>query len=170
MRKVFAVVLSVALIVAAMPVPAGAAVRGKQAVQSQGGSVQGTARNAQQQPLANVTVQLRNVQTGQIAATGTTSAAGQFSFTNIPAGSYIVEVVDSRGAIVAATAPFAVNAGQVAAVTVTGSAAGALAGGAGGGLFGMGTTGTIVLVAGAAGAIGIGIAIKKHNEDKSPKK
>lgn len=162
MRRLLPIAL-LALIVAVVPVPVGAAARAQQP-----GSIQGLARNAQQQPLANETVQIRNVATGQLAATGTTDASGGFNFTGLPAGSYVVEVVLKKcSKIVAASAPVGVTAGTVATATVTASAAdcaAAVAAGTGG-LFGMGTTGTVLGIAGAAAAVGItAMVVTKDNK------
>ena len=147
MRKLFALVLSAAMIFGAVPIGAAGAAR-----QGQTGTIEGTARDAQQQPLANYTVQLRNVQTGQLVSTGTTSQAGQFTFTSIPPGSYVVEIVNAAGEIIGTTAPIAVAAGTVATVTVMASAAGAMAaaGGAGFGIFGLGTAASAALIGGVA--------------------
>lgn len=155
MRKVFALLVSVAMIVAA--VPAGAAVR-----QDAPGGVQGTARDAQQQALSNHTVQIRNVQTGQLAASGTTNAAGQFTFSGLTPGSYVVEVVNAAGEIIGTTAPFSVAAGTMATVAVTASAAGALAaaGGAGFGIFGLGTAASAAIIGGVAVGVTAGVVMK----------
>lgn len=158
MRRLFALVLTAALIAAAIPAPIHAAAR------QQPGSLQGIARNAQQQPLGNMKVQIRNVATGQLAGTGTTNAAGQFSFAGLNPGDYVVEVVNAAGQIVATAAPVSVAAGTVATVTVTASAA-APAAAAAGGLFGLGTAGTVLGIAGAAAAIGItAMVVTKDNK------
>lgn len=149
MRGALALLIG-ATVVAAFPAATLAAPVGAQ--QQATGSIQGTARSAQQQTLANHTVQIRNVQTGQLVASGTTDAAGQFTFAGLQPGSYVVEIVNASGAIIGTTAPIAVAAGTMAAVTVTASAAGALAaaGGAGFSLFGLGTAASAAIIGGVA--------------------
>lgn len=149
MRGVPAVVLSAALLLTAFPAATAAEREGRQ----QGtGSIQGTARGAQQQTLANHTVQIRNVQTGQLAGTGTTNGAGEFMVSGLQPGNYVVEIVNAAGEIVGTSAPISVAVGTVATVTVTASAAGALAAasGAGFGIFGFGTAASAAIIGGVA--------------------
>jgi hypothetical protein len=152
MRKAFCVLMIVGLI--APVVPAG----GQEAT----GGVQGTARDAQQQTLANYTVQVRNVQTGDLVGSGTTNASGQFTFSGLTPGSYVVEIVNAAGEIIGTTAPIAVAAGTMASVTVTASAAGALAaaGGGGFGIFGLGTAASAAIIGGVAVGVTAGIAMR----------
>jgi hypothetical protein len=163
MRKILSVVTVVAMVGSALPVSLGAAVR-----QDATGGVQGTARSAQQQPLAGHTVQIRNVQSGQLAATGTTDASGQFQFAGLAPGSYVVEIVNASGAIIGTTAPIAVAAGSTATVSVTASAAGALAAsqGAGFSIFGLGTAASAAIIGGVAVGITAGVIAVK--DDASP--
>jgi hypothetical protein len=83
-------------------------------------------------PLPNITVRLRNVETGQISATTTTNAAGEFSFGSLPAGNFVVETVAPDLVTVLGTTPtIALTAGAMAAtgITVSTSAAAAAAAG-----------------------------------------
>ena len=162
MRRLSAVVLSVAMIVAAIPAPAAAAARAQQP-----GGIQGIARDAQQQPLGNVTVQIRNVATGQLSATGTTNAAGQFVFSGLTPGNYVVEVVNAAGQIIGTSAPLTVAAGAIATVTVTASAAAAAAAAAGGfSLFGLGTAASAAII--GAAAVGITVGVVQATKTASP--
>jgi hypothetical protein len=69
-------------------------------------------------PVANATVRARSLVTGQIAGSSSTDSAGQFAII-VHSGSYILEVVDTAGQIIA-TSPFiAAAAGNVAATTLT---------------------------------------------------
>lgn len=150
MRKVFAVVL-IAVMAGGVPVVAAAKAAAPQAAT---GGVQGTARDAQQQPLTHHTVQVRNVATGQLVGTATTSASGEFTFSGLPAGNYVIEVVNAAGQIVGTSTPIAVSGGAVSTVTVASSATGALAGnGAGFRLFGLNTVGTLAVLGGAAAGV-----------------
>lgn len=155
MRKTLATFLSVTMVLGALPVAAAAR-------QQQTGGVQGVARDAQQKTLSNHTVQLRNVQTGQLVGTGKTDAAGQFTFASLPPGSYMVEIVNAAGEIIGASAPIAVAAGTTASITVTASAAGALAAskGAGFGIFGLGTAASAAIIGGAAVGVTAAIAMR----------
>ena len=134
--------------------------------QAQSGTIRGTARESDGDALDNETVRLRNVSTGQITATSTTTGNGSFTFANVPPGSYVVEVVDSTGRVIAASSALSLAAGATTTITVT-SAAGAAAAAAagGGGLFGLGVAGTVIAVAAVAG---IAIAIAAARGDSSP--
>jgi hypothetical protein len=160
MRRLIAlaVALSVSSLYAPLITAAGAA---------QGGaSIAGTATSSTGQTVANVTVQLRNLATGQLAGTTTSSATGGFSFAGLPAGNFSVEVVNAAGQIIGSSASIAVTAGAtITGVTVTASAAlgaaagaGAAAAGAaaagGGAAAGISTAVIITSVAAAAGVVG----------------
>ncbi len=169
MRSRFtAIVLSVT-VGAALPTAAWGSDKGTRQEPPVTGSVQGLARNAQQQTLANHTVQIRNVQTGQLVGSGTTNQAGVFSFAGLQPGNYVVEIVNAAAEIVGATAPIPVAAGAVAAVTVTASAAGALAaaGGAGFGIFGLGTAASAAVIGGVAVGITAGVVATTNNASPS---
>lgn len=148
MRKAFAIVISGALVAAAVPILVGAS--GPAAAS---GGIQVEARDAQHRPASNLTVQIRNVSTGQLAATGTTNAAGQFVFVDLTPATYVVEVVNAAGKIAAATAPVAVTAGRTSTVTVTTPPADDAKAAAGGGLFS--SKAGVIGVASAAAAVGI---------------
>ncbi len=165
MRKILSALTCLAVAVSAIPVGAARVVPR----QDQTGGVQGVARNAQQQTLANHTVQIRNVQTGQLAGTGTTSASGQFTFTGLNPGNYVVEIVNAAGQIVGATAPISVAAGTMATVAVTASAAGALAaaGGAGFGIFGLGSAASAAIIGGVAVGLTAGVVATTNNASPS---
>ncbi|MGE5814805.1 MAG: carboxypeptidase-like regulatory domain-containing protein, partial [Acidobacteriota bacterium] len=145
--KVFAVVL-IAVMAGGIPAVAAA----KASAESMTGGAQGTARDAQQQPLARHTVQVRNVSTGQLTATETTSASGEFTFSGLPEGTYVIEAVSPAGQILGTSTPFAVEKNKMALVPLMSSASGAMAasGGAGFQLFGMNTAGSLAVLGGAA--------------------
>jgi len=159
MRKALAFILAAAL--AVWPIAAHAA-------QAPVGGVQGTAQNAAQQPLGNVTVQLRNVQTGQIVGSTTANAAGQFSFAGISPGNFLIEIVDTAGNVLG-TATVTVTVGAVTTVGVTATALGAaaLAAGTAGGLAGL-LTGTSLLAVTAATITGFSLAIVATRPQASP--
>jgi hypothetical protein len=63
-------------------------------------------------------VRLRNLTSGRIEGSKHSDAAGQFTFDNVLRGSYIVEVVDRAGSIVAVGRTFAVTPGETATTIV----------------------------------------------------
>jgi Carboxypeptidase regulatory-like domain len=122
-----------------------------------GASLSGTATSSSGQTVANATVRLRNLATGQLAGTTTSNAAGAFGFTGLQAGNYVVEVVNAAGQIIGTSASIGVAAGAtITGVTVTASAAmiGGAAGAAGVPAGGISTAVVITSVAVAAGVAG----------------
>lgn len=77
-------------------------------------AVTGYLWTANNSPISNATVQLRNTVTGQIELSTKTNVAGEFLFTDMKGGSYVIEYVTSAGEATATTA--ASNAGGVIAV------------------------------------------------------
>jgi len=127
-------------------------------------SVAGTARSAAGQAMANSTVQLRNLMTGQLAGTTTSSASGAFTFAGLPPGRYAVEVLNATNQIIGTSAALDVAAGAaISGVGVAAGAAGAAGGGAGGGL----STGVIIGITAAAIGAGVGIYAVAR-DDASP--
>ena len=115
MRRLLAVV--VAFTLSAAPLLQAAA--GAQAT----ASVAGMARSSAGQPMANSTVQLRNLTTGQLVGTTKSSASGAFNFAALPAGRYAVEVLNATGQIIGTSAALDVAVG--AAISGVAVAAGA---------------------------------------------
>lgn len=169
MKKLFASILCLTLAFGLAPIELVAAGR------LQAGQIGGTAV-VEGKPLPNVSVRLRNVDTGQLVGNTTTNAQGQFSFANLPAGNFVVETVGPNGTILGTSATVALTPGAMiaGAVTVSTTSAvaaaagvgGAAAGGgaaatggaaAGGGFFGT-TAGIITLGAIGAAAVGVTIA------------
>ncbi len=74
------------------------------------GGLEGIAKDAQQQNLPGVRVQVRNAN-GQLVATGTTNSTGSFAFTGMPPGTYTIELLDAAGNIVGTSAVVTVTAG-----------------------------------------------------------
>jgi len=162
MKRLLALALVVALVTLGVPTSTFAGPR----VNS---SVAGIAKDMTGSPLANTTVRLRNVLTGQLAGTTRTSIAGAFLFENLKSGNYIVETLDAAGRIVAASSSVDLAPGaSMTGVAVTAPAAPKKAGAAaGGGSFFTSTTGIILLAAIGAGVVaGIVVATR----DSSPSK
>src|SRR3989442_561286 len=128
MKRVLVVAVAIAMMVSALPVSAA----GRPVGQAQAtGAIQGTATSSTGQTLPNFTVQLRNIQTGQLAGSTTSNAAGSFSFTGLTPANYVVEVVNQAGTIVGSSSAVAVTAGATVTVTVSTTAAAAIAGAGG---------------------------------------
>jgi hypothetical protein len=90
MRKSFAAVLVTILVVpGSMPVFA----------QGQG-AVNGVAPECDKAPLPNYRVHVRNANTGELTGSTTSNQAGQFSFSGLQPGNYVVEIVDAAGKVV----------------------------------------------------------------------
>lgn len=126
----------------------------------QTGSIQGNAKDDNDKALTGVKVQLRNVDTGALAGTTTSGANGAFSFTGLNPGNYIIEIVDSAGRIIGASASMSVAAGAaITGVTVAATAAGAVAAAAAAGGLGafFTTTGGILVLAGVGAGITAGV-------------
>lgn len=95
-------------------------------------SLSGTASSASGRSLADSVVQLRNVTTGQLAATTTCNAAGQFSFVSLSPGTYAVEVLNTSGQLVGVSQAVAISAGNtIAGIGVTAASPEVAAAGAG---------------------------------------
>jgi hypothetical protein len=77
-----------------------------------GTRVVGSAWNPDNEPLAGANVRLRSVSSGRVVATTTTNPSGEFSFTGIGPDSYVTELVDERGDVVAVGDAFALDSGQ----------------------------------------------------------
>ena len=164
MKRVLALVLVVALVSIGLPTASFAGPR----VSS---SVAGIAKDTTGRPLANTTVRMRNVVTGQIAGTARTSLSGAFAFENLTSGNYIVETVNAAGRVVATSSSLDLAPGAtVTGVAVTAPAdvtaqAGAAA--AAGGSFWASTGGIVLLAAIGAGVVaGVWVA----TDDDSPSK
>jgi hypothetical protein len=120
------------------------------------GAMNGVAQGMDKTPLRNYTVQVRNVQTGQLAGSTTSSQAGEFAFAGLQPGSYAVEIVDVAGKVVGLSSSVTVTAGATVTVAVSASAVGAITAAAGGGfsLLGLGPLASVA-VAGAASAAAV---------------
>jgi len=132
--------------------------------QAEAASVAGTATSSTGETLINATVQLRDLATGTVSSTTTSSSTGAFSFAAVNPGNYVVEVLNAAGQVVGTSASVSVAAGAVVTgVTVTATAAAVAASAAAAGV------GTIVAVTTAAAAAGVvGIAAGTGQEAASP--
>ena len=160
MRRFVAAALALAITFAAAPLFASAARAPRAGGQPQLASIAGNATASTGQTLANVTVQLRDLVTGQLVGTTTSSATGGFTFVGVQAGTYAAEVVSAAGQIIGTSASIVATAGAtITGVTVSASAAlvGAAAGA--GAAAGSGAAGAGAAAAGAGAAVGATTAI-----------
>ena len=166
MRRFVAIALSTALILQMVPLMAAPETRRKQAgTQTPApttGTIKGCARDSSGRTLPKHTVQLRNLKTGELAATGTTDDDGCVAFVDLPASNYVLEIVNPAGGIIGISAPFAVAAGATVSVTVSATAAAALASGAAAG-GGVSTALIITTIAAAAGIAGVVVGVRKNS-------
>ena len=152
MRRVIAVFLVSLLAIANVPLTVAAA--------AGNATITGVARTTAGQVLSGHTVRLRSVRTGDLVATTVPSAAGDFTFGRLDAGSYVVEVVDASGRIVGVSSITTVTDGSTASVSLT-VASTTRVGGA------ISTTLLVVLLAGGAAAV-TGIVMAATGDEASP--
>jgi hypothetical protein len=82
------------------------------------GAVVGSVVDARDKGVSEAPVRLRNLASGKVDGTGRSNAAGQFAFERVVGGSYIVEVVDRAGNVVAVGHTFVVLPGETVATIV----------------------------------------------------
>lgn len=131
------------------------------------GRVSGVARDEKNRALPFFRIRLRNTDTGQQVSETKSDKNGQFVFTGLNPGTYVVEIVDATGHVLGTATVHLSTTMVVSGVTVTATAAAtaaAAAGGAvgaaaaGGGFFS--STGGIVLLASAGLGFGALIVVK----------
>jgi hypothetical protein len=92
--------------------------RGSTARPARSTAIQGTAWNADSTPIPAARLRLRNATTGRIVAETVANGTGQFTFTNIEQGTYIVELVNESGKVLAVGDAFMVESGETVATFV----------------------------------------------------
>jgi hypothetical protein len=95
-----------------------AAIQAHEAAATREASVVGSAWNADSTGIAGARLRLRNVATGKIVAATRANDAGQFRFPGVADGSYVIELVDEGGKILALGHVFAVSHGETVATFV----------------------------------------------------
>jgi hypothetical protein len=158
MRKFLSMMLVTAMATATVPLGAGAS-------KSDAASLTGTAYNSSLRPLPNANVQIRSLTTGSRVDSTVSDQAGNFSFSRLEPGTYVVELVNASGYLIGISAPVSVGPSAVATVAVRQDADGALASGQGSGfsLFGLGPV-TSLAVLGAAGAASVTAVVSTRPE------
>jgi hypothetical protein len=169
MRRIVAIALSSSLLLQAAPLLAAPSLHGTRAATAQApvssGTINGTAQSAAGQKLASYKVQLRNLDSGQLAGTTTSDAAGSFSFASLTPGNYVIEVVDPAGVIVGSSASIPVAAGAAVSVTVSATAAAATTA-SGTSSRHVSSAVVITSIAAAAGIAGV-VAVVRNNASPS---
>lgn len=74
--------------------------------------------SADNTPIANATLRLRNVLSGRAEAMTTSDGGGEFTFTDVEGGTYVVEYVDGNGKVIAVGHTFSVAPGETVATFV----------------------------------------------------
>jgi hypothetical protein len=81
-------------------------------------SVRGVVWNADNTPLPNAKVRLRNLHTGRVDAAATANENGQFTFDSLEGGSYVIELVGDDGKVIALGQSFRIEPGETIATFV----------------------------------------------------
>lgn len=82
-------------------------------------AISGTVVTSAGQPLPATVVRVRNLLTGRIAGTTSTTGGGQFALAGLDAGRYVLEAVDAAGQIVGTSSFIFAAPGTTVAATVT---------------------------------------------------
>ena len=153
MRRILSLTLSFAMI---LSVPTGSAAGAPV------GQVSGLAMSQTGQYLGGQVARVRSLDIGHVAGIMTTASSGEFSFTGLNAGSYVVELV-SNGYVVGTSAPVVLSDRDMTAegVTATAASAGQAQAGILAGSFWTSTAGIITVAAISAGIITAIIVAKK---------
>jgi len=81
-------------------------------------SILGVAWNADNSPVTNARLRLRNVVTGRVEATAVANDVGRFTFENIEGGTYVVELVHESGKVMTVGHVFTIAPGETVATFV----------------------------------------------------
>jgi Carboxypeptidase regulatory-like domain len=73
---------------------------------------------ADSSPIPNATLRLRNVVTGRVERSVTSGEEGEFAFSDIEGGTYVVEYVDSGGRVLAVGGIFSIAPGETVSTFV----------------------------------------------------
>jgi hypothetical protein len=82
------------------------------------GAISGTVVNGNDKPVAAARLRLRDLETGRILMTTRGDEEGRFLFTGVPAGAYVVELVDEGSQVQGVTQSFGVTPGETARVVL----------------------------------------------------
>jgi len=169
-RLITSIAIALMIVPGVQPVLVAGAQDVAQSVPPTGSTVSGTALRTDFKPLPAATVRLRQFDgKGAVLASAGTGPSGEFAFSGVPAGNYVIELVDFSGKLVGMAPPFVVAGQGPVAVSVMASGLGVTAASAAGGgfsLFGLGPTASLAVL-GAAGAAAV-TAVVSTKSDASP--
>lgn len=80
--------------------------------------VRGVAWNSDNSPLPAAKVRLRNLHTGRVDGSAVTTEIGQFTFSDMVSGAYVIELVSDSGSVMAVGQGFRVETGETVATFV----------------------------------------------------
>jgi hypothetical protein len=80
--------------------------------------VRGVVWKADNSPFPNPKVRLRNLHSGRVEASAVGTEVGQFNFSQVEGGTYLVELVDDNGKVIAVGQTFRVDSGDTIATFV----------------------------------------------------
>jgi hypothetical protein len=81
-------------------------------------TIHGSAWHADNTPIPHARLRLRNALTGRIEATAVANERGQFAFSGIEGGTYVIELVSEQGKVLALGHTFSVAPGETVATFV----------------------------------------------------
>ena len=81
-------------------------------------AILGVAWTADNTPIKQANLRLRNVVTGKVQATTVANDTGQFAFENVPGGSYVVELLNDGGHVEVVGHVFTIATGETVATFV----------------------------------------------------
>jgi len=91
---------------------------GRTAAVGRSTAVHGVVWKADNTAFPNSAVRLRNLETGRVDAAATANEEGRFTFDNLEGGSYVIELVDGDGKVIALGQTFRVEPGETVATFV----------------------------------------------------
>jgi hypothetical protein len=92
--------------------------RGASVVTGQTASIVGSAWNADNSPIPHARLRLRNVASGRTEAATIADGEGQFTFVEMPNGTYVVELVSESSRVLTVSTPCNVTVGETAVTFV----------------------------------------------------
>lgn len=93
-------------------------VQGAGSIRLRATTIQGGAWHADNTPIPQARLRLRSVVTGKVEATTEANAAGEFTFSGIAEGTYLVELLSNAGKVLAVGQTFTVAPGHTVATFV----------------------------------------------------
>lgn len=100
------------------PAQTAALQRARSAESEPHGSIAGAAWNADNTGLSGARLRLRHIGTGKITGAATADESGRFRFDNVAEGTYVIELVDESGKVLAVGHVFTIAKGQTVATFV----------------------------------------------------